>query len=124
MKKKLKKSLVLLLIMLILSTYNTASAHTHDYAKTYGVTYFDKGNDYHEKMTFENGICPCGDSYTKGLTYTSQAHSYPSYSYSGYNYHSGTKHVFEFARSCTYCSHRDSYTTSRSCSGPPCTIPY
>ncbi|MDF2845682.1 MAG: hypothetical protein K0R00_4108 [Herbinix sp.] len=125
MKPKFKKRFVLLLILLLLFTYNIVSAHTHVHTKkSSGVSYIDKGTNYHDLNTYDNYSCPCGDSYTVLTSYITLSHEYPSYSYSGYNYHSGTKHVFEFARYCTYCSHRDSYTTTRSCSGPPCIIPY
>lgn len=50
------------------------------------------------------------------------AHSY-THSYTGNNYHSGSKHYYEYADICTGCSDQKANTTTWSvinCSGPPC----
>ena len=50
------------------------------------------------------------------------AHSY-THSYTGNNYHSGSKHYYEYADICTGCGDQKANTTTWSvinCSGPPC----
>lgn len=125
MKVKMKKSLALILIVILtLSNSYITSAHTHVYTFSFrDTTYEASGSTSHRIKVITIYKCTCGDmQYTE--TDSTASHVFPAHSYSGYNYHSGTKHIFEFASYCNYCSYRDSYTTTRSCSGPPCTIPY
>lgn len=123
----LKKIVVLLLIILSLSAPKIVSAHICYYNIKDGVSfaYVDNGDhNEHEKITYDIYKCSCGDSIRTVSHSTNLSHVFTSYSYTGYNYHSGTKHTFEYARYCSYCSHRDSYTSTVSSSGPPCVIPY
>ena len=44
--------------------------------------------------------------------------------YTGNNYHSGSRHYFQYADTCTICGHRKNYTwISQYCGGPPCVTP-
>ncbi len=128
MKVKSKKTIVIsivILLMISLSIFNYVSAHTHTYVKhSFAIKYDDTGADKHYKYEISDYRCECGASYSAITSSAYLAHTFTSYSYSGANYHSGTKHYFEYARSCIYCGHRDSYYNNVSCSGPPCTIPY
>ena len=50
------------------------------------------------------------------------SHSY-SHIYTGYNYHSGSKHYYEYADICTGCGDQKANTSTWyiiNCSGPPC----
>lgn len=126
MKNKLKKSIaLLLLIALSLPNSSIASAHTHAYTIYVGqnVSYQDQGSN-HLRIVDSFYKCSCGDLKLYSSS-TEQSHTYTSgYTYTGYNYHSGTRHYFEMAKYCIQCNHKDSYFDSRICSGPPCTIPY
>lgn len=45
--------------------------------------------------------------------------------YTGENYHSGSKHYYQFADVCNLCgSKKNASYVQRACSGPPCVIPY
>lgn len=127
MKIKLKKSLALLLLI-VLSLFNSSIvfAHTHDYNifKQQIVTYSDEGSNHTRTVASYYG-CSCGDEKQIISSVTYQSHTYSSgYTYTGYNYHSGTRHYFEMAKYCIQCNHKDAYFDSKICSGPPCTIPY
>ncbi len=127
MKKKFKKrilALFLLAIVLSNSLSTLISAHTHTYVFTNRYTLYDSLNSSTHRVTIEVWYkCSCGDLDYDTSTYTA-SHVFPAYQYSGYNYHSGSKHYFEMARYCNYCNYKDAYFSERSCSGPPCTIPY
>lgn len=98
----------------------------HNYVfDSYHVDYTDFG-DYHRKEVFPIEECTiCGHSnfkYEETKT-TNESHNMGAYTYTGNNYHSGSKHYLEYSARCIQCGHYETKLESYSCPGNPCILP-
>lgn len=90
---------------------------TYDYLPSTSRDWISEGYDGNRVLT--------GDVvYDSSIYYIlfKTSHNY-THQYSGQNYHSGTKHYYEFADICSQCNSRKANSTTWTgvnCSGPPC----
>lgn len=67
---------------------------------------------------YYNGIAYAGDIiYDGSIRYIifADSHDYGTPIYTGYNYHSGTKHYYQYSKTCSTCGLATTYYTSTSC---------
>mgnify|MGYP000163848013 CR=1 FL=1 len=73
----------------------------------------------HTLQTTKAFCCNTCNAIFYRVTETKEYHSMSGYSYTGNNYHSGTKHYFQYERHCTTsgCGHTETKWRSANCSG-------
>ncbi|MED9902772.1 MAG: hypothetical protein UFG06_01175 [Lachnospiraceae bacterium] len=101
------------------------SKHTHSYIISNYITAYASANDsQHTKYVTPVFTCQiCGSSYQGNRVASTESHSYSGWSWTGQNYHAGTQHYFQYARTCTVCNHSQQEWRHQDCPGGNCPMP-
>lgn len=128
MRKRIASALLIAILFVAMPIQLLAAQddlrHTHSYDEyvTTFVEYIGSAN-YHVKFVTVRYKCDCGAFYDINEEEKSEEHVKGTFSYTGNNYHSGSRHYFEYEGSCILCDQPLSEWRFYSCPGNPCILP-